>query len=110
MSPALLLVLLACPARSADPPASPPPDPPPAASAPGEHPGTITFVDLDAGTSEARPASEVPEGIAWVTREGVRIPVVRIESTAVGGRREIHRYGPDGALLDSTVQAPRPPR
>jgi hypothetical protein len=102
-------LLLACPARSADPA---PATEAPLAAAPAvaEHPGTITFVDRDTGTVEEKPASDIPEGIAWVERDGVRIPVVRVESGKVGEAREILRYGPDGALLDTTVSAPRPPR
>ena len=110
MSSAWLLgLLVGCPARSADPPPATEP-PPSAAPAVDEHPGTITFVDRDTGTVEEKPASSVPEGIAWYEGDGVRIPVVRIESGLAGERREILRYGADGALLDTTVSAPRPPR
>ncbi len=103
----LLLLLLACGGR---PPAPVPDSAPASAPAPAEHPGTITFVDLDAGTTREESAAAVPETIAWVVVAGARVPVTRVESRARGGAREILKYGADGALLEVTLSAPRPPR
>lgn len=72
-----------------------------------KHPGQITFLDRDTGTSEQKSAKDVPESVAWYTGEEGRVPVLRVEKTAASGRTEVFRYGPDGALLDVTVSQPR---
>lgn len=72
----------------------------------GAHPGTITFVDRDTGETSVSPVTTVPESIAWATVGAQRVAVVRIESSAAGGHREIFRYGADGTLLDTTVAGP----
>ena len=78
------------------------------AAAPGQHPGTITFVDVD-GSEKVRPASEVPETIAWVRVGGKRVPVVRVVRTGSAQRFEIVSYGVDGAELARTI-GHAPPR
>lgn len=70
------------------------------------HPGTVAFLDRDTGVHTVTPVAELPESIAWAMVGDVKVPVVRVESTAAGGRREIFRYGADGALLDTTVAGP----
>ena len=76
---------------------------------PDQHPGTITFVDID-GSEKVRPASEVPDSIAWVRVGGTRVPVVRVVRTGSKQRFEIVSYGPDGAELERTVGAVPPKR
>ena len=68
-----------------------------------KHPGTITFVE---GTTETvEQASTVPESIRFAPdKDGVLTPVVRVVATVSGNQREIKEYGPDGALLRSTIQ------
>lgn len=93
-------------ACAGEPEPAPAPDPAatqPAAVPAAEHPGEIVFVDLDAKTETRRPAADVPETIAWATVDGRRVAVVRVESSAAGGAREIRRYGADGAPIDTTV-------
>lgn len=73
------------------------------------HPGTITFVDGSTQqiTREAE-ASELPFEIAFVDVEGQYRPVVRIEAFTSPEQRVIHRYGPDGELLNTTIQLRNP--
>ena len=101
--------LTACRPPASVPEVSPPVSPAVPPAAPGATqpvPAVITFYDRDTGTTTATPVAMVPESIAWATVGGVRIAVVRIESSAAGGRREIFRYAGDGALLDTTVAGP----
>lgn len=106
---ASLLFLAAC---GGHPPA-PAPTPAPeqeTAPMPAPHPGTVTFVDLDTNTSHEEPIASLPETIAWVVVAGERVPVTRVESRSrPGGSREIIKYGADGAQLEVTISAPRPP-
>ena len=74
------------------------------------HPGVITFVDEDQGTESQVSADSVPEGIAFVWSPEGSVPVVRVVSHLRGAQRVIRSYGADGALLESTVQAPPPSR
>ena len=66
------------------------------------HPGRITLVDLDTEETRELSLDELPEGIHWEQVKGEMIPVVRIESRAMGSGREIIKYGPDGQLLSVT--------
>lgn len=68
------------------------------------HPGTIVFADETAGTQHERPASEVPESVAWAELAGERVPVTRVVSHTNGDQRTIRSYAADGRLLASTVQ------
>lgn len=81
------------------------------ASQPNEatHPGEIVHDDKVDGRSWTVKASEVPETIAWVTVNGVREPVVRIEITGTREQRRFTKFGRDGQMLETTIQAP-PPR
>jgi len=72
-----------------------------------EHPGTVLFVDEVAGTEHSRPASDLPETIAWAVVDGVRVPVTRVVARMAGTSRVLRSYGADGRLLSSTVQVPR---
>ena len=48
--------------------------------------------------------------MAWTEVEQDRwLPVIRIVTDGVPGRLEIKRFGPNGVLLDVTVQRPSPP-
>lgn len=73
------------------------------------HPGTIENIDEIGDRTWTRSAAEVPPTIAWAEVDGRYVPVVRIVSTGTADRRRITRYGPDGQMLDTTIQAPRPP-
>ena len=82
-----------------------------AANQPNEptHPGEIVHDDKVDGRTWTVKASEVPDTIAWVDVNGVREPVVRIEITGTREQRRITKFGRDGQMLESTIQAP-PPR
>lgn len=73
------------------------------------HPGKILFQDRVTGTEEERDASAVPQTVGWARVDDAWVAVTRVESTGVEGRRRITRFGADGAMLDSTIQAPPPP-
>ena len=62
------------------------------------------------GRSWTKRAEEVPPTIAWVKVEQTWVPVVRIEITGTAERREITKFGPDGRVLERTIQAPRSER
>ena len=76
-----------------------------------KHPGEIVHDDKVDGRTWTVKASEVPETIAWVDVNGVREPVVRIEITGTREQRRITKFGRDGQMLETTIQAPphRPP-
>jgi hypothetical protein len=104
----LLVPLVACGPQSRGP--APTAEPATAATA-ATHPGTITLVDLDEGTSREEPVSAVPESLAWVVVDGEKVAVTRIESRQrPDGSREIIKRAADGTSLEVTVSAPRPPR
>lgn len=72
---------------------------------PPPHPGTITFVDGATGkTTRVAKASEVPDEIKFVETERGLVPVTKIVASVHGNQRTIRQYGPDGQLLESTVQ------
>jgi len=75
-----------------------------------KHPGEILFEDKIEGRQWSKQATEVPETIAWVNVQGVWQPVQRIEITGTVQQRRISKFGKDGTLLESTIQAPPPPR
>jgi len=70
------------------------------------HPGEIVHVDRIEQRTWTVKASDVPEGIAWVVVSGRREPVVRIEITGTPQQRRITKYGLDGQVLETTIQAP----
>ncbi len=72
-----------------------------------DHPGHIVFEDADADTRRRRPVDQVPDTIAWAQVDGRRLPVTRVVSRMRGDDRQIQCFGPDGALLSSTVQLRR---
>lgn len=104
MSPVLVTLLAAC--TGAHPPALPPSTAAADPGAPAPHPGHVTFVDRDAGTSEDRPVADVPASVAWYAGPDGPVAVVRVEKSAASGRLEVARYGQDGALLDVTTATP----
>lgn len=69
-----------------------------------KHPGKITFVNADTGTSNVLDASAVPEQIRWADTPKGRVPVVRVVASTSGDKRTIQEYGTDGQILRSTVQ------
>ena len=74
------------------------------------HPGEIAYEDMIESRKWTRDAAEVPQTVAWVRDGESWAPVMRIVSSGVPGRRRIDKFGADGALLESTVQAPPPNR
>lgn len=75
-----------------------------------KHPGTIVNEDKVGGRTWTDRASEVPQTIAWVKVHARWVAVTRIVAVGTSTRREIHQYAEDGSLLQSTMQAPPPPR
>jgi hypothetical protein len=73
------------------------------------HPGQIVHDDKVDGRTWTRAAAEVPMSIAWVEVNGTWRPVVRIEITGTAAQRRITKFGTDGQMLESTIQAPPPP-
>ncbi len=73
-----------------------------------EHPGDIVHEDKISGKTWTRAAAEVPSTIAWVAVDGAWKPVVRIEITGTAAQRRISKFGPDGQMLETTIQAPAP--
>jgi hypothetical protein len=63
---------------------------------------------MDDGRTREQTVDQVPETVAWVTVNGVAVPVVRIESRAMGSGREIMQYGQKGPLLATTIGGPPP--
>ncbi len=72
------------------------------------HPGEIVNHDAIDGRTWTSPASEVPQTIGWVRIGETWEAVVRIEISGTPELRRISKLGRDGALLESTVQAPPP--
>lgn len=106
----LLLLLLACTPRPAEPAAPPPEAPVSDSAAPDvrpEHPtGVVEFVQLD-GTVTTTPVGELPESRVWKRVDEAWVPVVRNVAAGVDGRvLSITSYGPDGQVLERT-SAPR---
>ena len=73
------------------------------------HPGEIVHDDRVDGRTWTRRADEVPQTIAWVRVADVWEPVLRIEITGTAEQRCITKFGVDGKMLETTIQAP-PPR
>jgi hypothetical protein len=73
------------------------------------HPGQIVHDDKVDGRTWTRAAAEVPTTIAWVEVNGTWKPVVRIEITGTAAQRRITKFGADGQMLETTIQAPPPP-
>jgi hypothetical protein len=74
-----------------------------------KHPGQILHEDKVDGRTWTRAASEVPVTIAWVQVSGAWKPVTRIEITGTAEQRRFTKYGADGQMLETTIQAPPPP-
>lgn len=73
------------------------------------HPGQIVHDDKVEGRTWTRSAAEVPATIAWVEVDGSWRPVVRIEITGTPAQRRITKFGADGKMLETTIQAPPSP-
>lgn len=73
------------------------------------HPGEILHEDKIDGRTWTRSAAEVPPTIAWVEVDGAWKPVVRIEITGTPEHRRFTKFGADGQMLETTIQAPPPP-
>jgi hypothetical protein len=70
------------------------------------HPGTVRFEDADRGTSNERPVSEVPEGIAFAQVGDSWVPVTRVIARLRGNSQVIDSYAADGSLLSTTLRVP----
>jgi len=68
-----------------------------------KHPGQIVYEDHVENRTWTRSATEVPVTIAWVKIEDHWKPVVRIEINGAGEQREITKFGPDHAFLETTM-------
>jgi hypothetical protein len=75
-------------------------------SAETKHPGKIVFIDGNTQqiTHEFE-AAEVPFNIRFVELEGQLVPVVKIVAFTSAQQRTIRQYGPEGQLLNSTLQS-----
>src|ERR1041384_6231380 len=73
------------------------------------HPGQIVHDDKVDGKTWIRAAADVPVTIAWVEVGGTWKAVVRIEITGTPEQRRITKFGTDGQMLESTIQAAPPP-
>jgi len=74
------------------------------------HPGEIVHDDKVDGRTWTRKAADVPPTIAWVQLDEIWVPVVRIEITGTAEARRFTKFGPDGQMLETTIQAPPPQR
>lgn len=73
------------------------------------HPGTVEYVDGNTGkVTRTAKVDEVPESLRFAPTDQGPVPVVRVVAHVHGNERTIREYGPDGALLRSTVQLKRP--
>ncbi len=75
-----------------------------------KHPGEIVHDDKVDGRTWTRNAADVPPTIAWVEVAGTWVAVVRIEITGSAEARRFTKFGPDGQMLETTIQAPPPQR
>jgi hypothetical protein len=68
------------------------------------HPGIIEYVDgaTHAVIGQVR-AEDVPEAMRFFKTAAGQTPVVRVVKHQAAGRVTLREYGPDGALLRSTV-------
>ncbi len=65
-----------------------------------QHPGTVTFVDLDTSTERVENAADVDEHVAFAeVGDDVFAPVVRVTHQRRGSTVELTLYGADGAVL-----------
>jgi hypothetical protein len=80
------------------------------AAAGESHPGEIAFDDQTTGRRWTSRPTEVPATMAWVVVSGSRRPVTRIVISGTPGLRRFTKYGADGAMLETTTQAPPPAR
>jgi len=73
------------------------------------HPGTIIHDHKVDGRQWTENAADVPQTIAWAQVESAWVAVVRIEITGTSERLRMTRFGPDGQMLESTIQSPPSP-
>ncbi len=65
-----------------------------------QHPGTITFIDLDSGAERVEQASAIDEHIAFAeVGDDVFAPVVKVTNQRRGATVELTLYGVDGSVL-----------
>ncbi len=65
-----------------------------------QHPGTVTFVDLDTSSERVENAATVDEHIAFAEVGDEQFaPVVRVTHQRRGAKLELTLYGADGAVL-----------
>jgi hypothetical protein len=72
------------------------------------HPGQIVHDDKVDGRTWTAAAVDVPNTIAWVDVNGTWKAVVRIEITGTPDQRRITKFGTDGQMLETTIQAAPP--
>ncbi len=75
-----------------------------------QHPGEILHIDKIDDREWSRAAADVPQTIAWVASGDTWIAVTKIEITGTTAPRRMTKFGPDGAMLETTVQGPPPPQ
>ncbi len=73
------------------------------------HPGTVTFVDEEEGTSHTESADALPEDIAYVEVGDTLVPVTRAVKRRSGDYIFILQYGADGQCLKSRYLIRTPP-
>jgi hypothetical protein len=73
-----------------------------------QHPGRIVYLDGNTGdVVSEEPADQVPDEFRFAPDEdGALIPILKVVATvsADGRTREIFEFGPDDALLRTTLQ------
>lgn len=73
------------------------------------HPGEIAFADEVDDRTWTKKAADVPQTIAWVRVDDQWKAVAQIVITGTAERRRMTKLDADGAMLETTIQAPPPP-
>lgn len=76
------------------------------------HPGKVVYLDGNTNkVTTTLDVSQVPEGLRFVDTDKGKVPVVKVVAFTSGNQRIIKEYGPNDAMLRSTVQMDTtPPR